>query len=348
MFSGNQADSTSLPIMLETMKRIAGNDEKSSSERVLVVMDAGMSSAANLAAIREAGYTYLVNDRRPLRTRYKEEFFEKDKFEVIEGRDGLTPILVRHLSTETELDNGATVKERLLLCMSEERGDKEKAILSTTEIKFIDVLKKLQSRVESGRIKSQSDIDKALGRLSERFQRVYRYYTVSADVEKKALIWNTNDEQRCDAESLCGGYVLRTNDLNLDKNAIWKTYIALTKAENGFRVLKGNLGLRPNFHQKEGRVDGHVFITVLAYQLLRHIMSKLEHEGDTRSWETIRRILKTHAYTTIIVPELGGKIHRIRKAGNPDESQKSIYSTLGVNWTKLPKWHVCINPRSEK
>jgi len=118
----------------------------------------------------------------------------------------------------------------------------------------------------------------------------------------------------------------------------------LSTAENGFRTLKGTLGLRPNFHQKEKRVDGHVFITILAYQLLRHILAKLDHEGDNRSWETIRRILKTHAYTTMIIPEVDGDIHRIRKAGNPDESQKAIYNVLGVNWNKLPTWHVHITP----
>jgi len=348
MFSGNQSDSTSLPTMLETMKRIAGKSENGSNEKVLVVMDAGLSSAANLAAIRDAGYTYLVNDRRPLRKRYKEEFFEKDAFELISGRDGKTPVYVRHLTTETELDDGAVVKEQILLCRSDERGEKEKAILSTVELKFIDLLTKLQRRIEKGRIKSQSDADKALGKLSERYSRVYRYYTISADVTKKTLVWSTKEENRSDADSLCGGYVLRTNDMSIDKDTIWKTYIALTKAENGFRVLKGNLGLRPNFHQKEGRVDGHVFITVLAYQLLTHILAKLEREGDFRCWETIRRILKTHAYTTMIIPEIGGKVHRIRKAGNPDESQKAIYNSLGINWRKLPKWHVCITPKSEE
>jgi len=173
-------------------------------------------------------------------------------------------------------------------------------------------------------------------------------YTIVADVKKKLLNYTTKDDVRSEADNLCGGYVLRTNNINLDKDTIWQTYISLTTAENGFRILKGNLGLRPNFHQVEGRVDGHVFITVLAYQLLRHITAKLEHEGDTRSWETIRRILKTHAYTTMILPEIAGDVHRIRKAGNPDEAQKAIYSTLGVNWKKLPTWHVNIPVKNEK
>jgi transposase len=347
MFSGNQADSTSLPEMLKTMTQIA-SDSNTADSRVLVVMDAGMSSAANLTAIRDAGYSYLVNDRRPLRKRYKDEFLDKESFTQIEGRAGKTPILVRHLITDTELDDGSIVSEQLLLCMSTERGDKEKAIISTSEKKFVDELEKLKKRIEKGSLKKQGDADTALGKLAERYSRVYRYYTVVADVAKKTLSYTTKEIERTEAEELCGGYVLRTNDTALDKDTIWQTYIALTTAENGFRTLKGNLGLRPNFHQKEKRVDGHVFITVLAYQLLRHIMAKLEHEGDNRSWETIRRILKTHAYTTMIIPEIEGDIHRIRKAGNPDETHKAIYNVLGVNWNKLPTWHVRITPQKNE
>lgn len=50
--------------------------------------------------------------------------------------------------------------------------------------------------------------------------------------------------------------------------------------EAGFKMLKGTLGLRPNFHQKEPRVDGHIFISVLAYHLLCWIHSRLEAAGD--------------------------------------------------------------------
>lgn len=56
----------------------------------------------------------------------------------------------------------------------------------------------------------------------------------------------------------------------------------------GFRMLKSSLGLRPNHHQLEDRVDGHIFISVLAYHLLNWVRQKLEHSGDHREWNTIR------------------------------------------------------------
>ncbi len=79
--------------------------------------------------------------------------------------------------------------------------------------------------------------------------------------------------------------------------------MSLLKAESGFRMLKSSLGLRPNHHQLEDRVDGHIFISVLAYHLLNWIRQKLEQSGDHREWNTIRRILQPSyqpSYKTLI------------------------------------------------
>lgn len=54
---------------------------------------------------------------------------------------------------------------------------------------------------------------------------------------------------------------------SLNGPELWKLYMTLLRAEQGFSALKGALGLRPNFHQLEGRVEGHIFISVLPYHL---------------------------------------------------------------------------------
>ena len=112
--------------------------------------------------------------------------------------------------------------------------------------------------------------------------------------------------------------------------------MTLTRAEDGFRTLKSDLGLRPNRHHTEPRADGHVFITVLAYHLLHHILFSLSRQRDNRNWQSIRRVLETHCYTTMILPTEKDGVHRIRKASMPDEKQKTIYKALGVNWKELP------------
>ena len=118
---------------------------------------------------------------------------------------------------------------------------------------------------------------------------------------------------------------------------IWNLYMTLSKAEDGFRTLKGDLGLRPNYHQTTDRVEGHIWITIMAYHLLSWIRESLADFGDTRRWETIRRVLQTHCYATLVVPTKGGKTYRIRKAGEPEELQKAIYEKLRINWKDLPQ-----------
>src|SRR5580692_5280570 len=50
-----------------------------------------------------------------------------------------------------------------------------------------------------------------------------------------------------------------------------------------FRSLKSELGLRPVFHQKEARTEGHLFITVLAYQMVQAVRRKLDEAGGQRN-----------------------------------------------------------------
>jgi hypothetical protein len=143
-------------------------------------------------------------------------------------------------------------------------------------------------------------------------------------------------------EQLLGCYVLRTDQGGQTAAQAWDLYTVLTQAEAGFRAIKGDLGLRPNFHQKEARVDAHVFISVLAYHLLCFILHSLQAVGDHRCWQTLKRVLETHAYTTILLPTKDGKLYRIRRAGEPEEGQKAIYGPLKVDWQHLPLSRVLV------
>ena len=104
--------------------------------------------------------------------------------------------------------------------------------------------------------------------------------------------------------------------------------MTLLKAESGFRMLKSSLSLRPNHHQLEHRVDGHIFISFLAYHLLCWIQRHLELCNDSRSWKTIRRLLSTHSLVSTRLPLEDG----IRKPSKPDAEQALVYKMLGIDW----------------
>jgi hypothetical protein len=88
---------------------------------------------------------------------------------------------------------------------------------------------------------------------------------------------------------------LRTNQLDWDEERLWRTYTLLTDLESVFRSLKSELGLRPVYHHKEDRADGHLFITVLAYQCVQFLRLKLKAAGIHDSWTTLRETLSDSA-----------------------------------------------------
>jgi hypothetical protein len=66
-----------------------------------------------------------------------------------------------------------------------------------------------------------------------------------------------------------GRYLLRTNLVEEDPAKLWSHYLLLVAVEEAFKNLKGDLAIRPIFHQVEARIEAHIFIAFLAY--CRHV-----------------------------------------------------------------------------
>lgn len=107
-------------------------------------------------------------------------------------------------------------------------------------------------------------------------------------------------------------------------------YVMLTHVEKAFRNFKTNLKLRPNFHQIEKRVDGHVFTTSLAYHLLHSIEYTLRENNCSRSWATIKQFVSNHTYSTIILPTTSGTVIHNRKPGRPEAVHNELYNRLKI------------------
>jgi hypothetical protein len=301
-----------------------------------------------LQLLRQKGFGYLVNESRRQRSRYREYFQDESQFKAIGGRAGKPAVQVRLLAdpfAEKESESEGKPPDQLVLCKSQGRLEKEQAIYSQAEAKYVAGLQRLSQRIAQGKLKQPEKIQRALGRLQGKHPRVQRLYTVSVGetkteeaslVSTRTLEWHRQEAAYQAREELFGCYVLRTERQNLGAEELWHLYMTLSQAEDGFKALKGDLGLRPNYHQLEGRVEGHVFISVLAYQLLRYLLRRLEEQDDHRSWNTIKAILSTHCYTTILLPTKAGTLYRIRKAGEPEEAQKDIYGKLKLEWKHLP------------
>ena len=366
VFEGNQSDGKSLVYMLEEMDKLV---PARPNQQALVLLDGGIATKANLALLRKKHYHYLVNDSRRGRAAYRAEFLQTEAFTAVSQRPDQSEVKVRKLAdplwvapsptasapaaeptgAAAELPPAqaaaeAEVADTLVLCQSQGREQKETAIRSRAEERYLAALAKLAQRVKTGKLKDGQKIDRAIGRLQQQHPRVQRFYQVDRVTEPQGqeLKWTRQEEQSAADEDLLGCYVLRTDQGHDSAEAIWNVYMTLSKAEDGFRALKGDLGLRPNYHQIERRVEGHVWITIMAYHLLCWIQETLAQAGDHRRWGTIRRVLQTHCYTTIVVPTKAGKTYRLRRAGTPEELQKAIYEKLKVEWSGLPQTKLAV------
>jgi len=123
---------------------------------------------------------------------------------------------------------------------------------------------------------------------------------------------------------------LRSNRTDLTEKELWELYTTLTDVEAAFRSLKTELGLRPIYHQKEKRVDAHIFISVIAYHLMHTIRYQLKQHNITFGWKTIRNLFRTQMRITTMMKSKDGKQLSVRKSSKATPEQQVIYKALGV------------------
>jgi hypothetical protein len=253
---------------------------------------------------------------------------------------------------------GQAWEETRLFCRSEARGEKEKAMLAKACARLEADLKKLSQSIDRGRVATPAKIHQRLGRLKERHSGVARYYEItlqtplpplptptptptSLPLPTPTLGWARKD-QAGTAESQCGDYCLHSNRRFEDAAGMWSLYTGLTQAEDGFRCLKTDLGLRPVHHQTSDRVRAHIFISVLALHLMCYLKKSLETAGEpTRTWTTLKRVLREHAYVTLSV-KTAEATHHLRKLGVPNQEQKAIYKALGITLADCPQTRLSV------
>lgn len=127
-----------------------------------------------------------------------------------------------------------------------------------------------------------------------------------------------------------GVYCLRSNELSWDAEQLWRTYMMLTDLEAVFRSLKGELGLRPIFHSKEERSEGHLFISVLAYQFVQTIRLQLKAHHIDESWASLREKLSVQRRVTASFVQKDGRTLHVRKATRPEPDLARLYDALGI------------------
>jgi transposase len=312
MFEGSVGEASTLEEMLQGLDAPAG---------VLVIMDRGIATEANIGWLVEHHYRYLVVSRE--RSRH----FDEDQSVAVSTASDQTIRIQRVVN-----DDGTEVR---LYCHSAERQEKENAMTKRFMEKFESGLTRLAAGLLKPRGEKRRDkLLQRIGRLQEKSHGIGQHYRIELIADETgakvtALTWERAPVAGTQLTHP-GVYCLRTNEMNWDEASLWKTYIMLTDLEAVFRSLKSELGLRPIYHHKEDRAEGHLFITVLAYQAVQALRRKLKTQDINESWTTLREIFSVQQRVTATFKQRDGRTLHVRKTTVAEPKLRRLYDALNL------------------
>ena len=212
-----------------------------------------------------------------------------------------------------------------------------------------ELLKTKASLSKKGGKKKYEKVIERVGRAIQKYPSIARYYVIEYERDKSNeqnmldIQWHVAVPDSIDSRS--GIYFLRTNREQLDEKTTWEYYNLIREIECTNRQLKTDLNLRPIYHQKDESSDAHLYLGLLAYQIVNTIRYKLKQTGETCYWTEIKRRMMTQkAVTTEAVNALGEKI-QLRLCSTPTKVADDIYERL--KYKKMPFYRLKIPPKEK-
>ena len=240
---GNTADCKTLRKFLDKIEQQYGR------ARRVWVMDRGIPTEVVLAEMRASDppVQYLVGTPKGRLSRLEKDLLAKP---WQQARDG---VKVKLLAQDTEL---------YVFAESADRVTKERA-MRRRQMKWLWKRLRELAAMEI----SREEMLMKLGAARSRAASAWRLVDIEMDKASSMFIYTLNRQKLRTVRRREGRYLLRTNLTENDPALLWQYYIQLVAVEQAFKNLKGDLAIRPVFHQDERRVEAHIFIAFLAYRL---------------------------------------------------------------------------------
>jgi len=323
VFAGNRADVTTVEQIVKAM------EEKYGQARRVWVLDRGMVSEENLAWLRERKALYLVGTPKAQLKRHEALLLEKSGWHQVQP--GLQVRLV-------ESDEAG---ERFILCRSEARTQKERAMLRRQLERLRSELGKIDVSL---RVRPQNDLEKTgrrIGRWLGKYPAAAALLKVTLEKDRhghaSALLISERTEKFEWSRLAHGAYLLRSNHPSEDPAQLWSWYIQLTQAEAAFRTSKSDLLLRPVFHQTTERVEAHILVSFLSLVLWRSLEQWMAAKGLGTCARQLLLELDELRSMDVVLPTRDGAEVRVRTLARPEKSLALLLDHLGLQLPKPPK-----------
>jgi len=243
VMAGNTADCTTLEGFLKRIEAQYGKAER------IWVMDRGIPTEEVLEQMRRSKppVSYVVGTPKGRLSRYEQALTDRPWHKVREG------VEVKLLPQDDEVYVLARSRDRI----QKERSMRRRQLQRLW--KRLHQLKEMKLRRDELLLK--------LGAAKQQSPSVWRLVNIELPERDEPFQFSLRRDRLRQMRRREGRYLLRTNLVGRDPAEMWKFYTQLVQVEEAFKTLKGDLAIRPIHHQKEQRVEAHIFVAFIAYAL---------------------------------------------------------------------------------
>lgn len=310
IFAGNTRDTSTLRTFLDRIESQYGKMDR------VWLMDRGIPTEDTLKQMRTEGAFYLVGTPKGRLTKLEKKLLQLPWHQAREQ------VRVKLLETEGEF---------YLYVESGYRLNKERSMRRRR-------LKRLLARLqEIQRIKQQSR-DELLLRLGEARKLAGRvWYLVEIHLPKSDAVvspetftfrLNRDKLRRCRRRE--GRYLLRSNLSSQDPSQVWQKYLLLTQVEQAFKELKGDMSVRPIFHQKDIRIEAHIFISFLSYCLFVSLRNRLKPSANGLTSRSVLEVFHQMQMVDVHLPTTDGRTILLQRYTEPSPEIQLLLDRLGM------------------
>jgi hypothetical protein len=312
VLAGNTLDKTTLREFLQKIETQYGKAER------IWLMDRGIPTEEVLQEMRHSDppVKYVVGTPRGRLTRLENQLMEKPWHSARAG------VNVKLLAQQGEL---------YVLAESHDRIAKERSMRRRR-------LKWLWARLKqlSAMTLTREDLLMKLGAAKQTAPSAWRLIKIEMAKQGASFTYRLSREKLRQARRREGRYLLRTNLTESDPAKLWSLYLQLVAVEEAFKNLKGDLAVRPIFHQNQQRVEAHIFVSFLAYCLHVTLGQRLHSLAPGL---TVRSVLEKFAALQMIdvhLPTTDGRKIILTRTTQPEPELKLLLDKLKLELPAQP------------
>ncbi len=304
VLAGNTADNTTLKDFLARIERQYGK------ARRIWLMDRGIPTEEVLEQMRKSDppVQYLVGTPKGRLTALERPLLEKP------WKQARPDVRVKLLPQDEEL---------YVFAESQDRIAKERS-MRRRQLKWLWArLKKLST------MKLTRDaLLMKLGAAQNKAPAAWRLITTEIAIDGASFGFWLNRKRLREVRRREGRYLLRTNLTESDPAKLWEYYLQLVAVEEAFKTLKGDLAIRPIYHQREDRIEAHIFIAFLAYCLHVTLGHRLKHLAPGLTARSVLEKFSAVQMIDVRIPTSDGRELALTRYTQPEPDLKLLLDRL--------------------